>query len=242
MMRDMSDPIVWIHGFPHAKEIFDAQRAIAGVEHVLVDLPGFGATPAREGITIDGYAEAVLEELDRRGIQRATFAGLSMGGYVCFAMLRVGRERVAGLILIDTKETPDSDEARKGRYAMIEKVQQEGTAPVVESLLPKMLTANAPDDVRRRVHEIMSAQPAEGVIAALKAMAERPDSSPLLPSIDVPVLIVVGGEDAVTPPSDAQRMGSAIPKSKVVTITGAAHLPNVERPDELNAAVQNHLK
>lgn len=223
--------ILWLHGFPFTSAIFAKQLAIPGVNHVMPDLP------PRE--SMDDYARFAIEQLDAQKIEKATFAGLSMGGYICFAALRLFPERVSGLILIDTRETADTDEARQGRYATIEKAQREGTDPIVESMLPKMLTKDAPDDMRDYVREVMRSASREFVIAALRAMASRPDSSALLPQIAVPTLIVVGEEDSVTPPKDAERMAGAIPNARLVRIAGAAHLPNVEQAEEVNAAVKS---
>jgi len=237
MMRDMTATIVWIHGFPLSPAIFEKQREIEGVQHIIRALPGFGGAAAPErSMSIDDYARQIVDEVDEA--EQAIFAGLSMGGYIALSIARQFPERVRGLILIDTRETPDDDEARKGRYATIEKVRAAGSvAPVVEAMLPKMLTSSAPEEMRERVREIMNSSSTEGVIAALEAMATRPDSSELLPRIDVPVLVVVGAEDAVTPPSDAQRMAHAIPNATYVEIPGAAHLSNYERWERFNDAV-----
>jgi 3-oxoadipate enol-lactonase len=233
-------PILWIHGFPLASSIFERQLAIGGVRHLMPDLPGFGLSRLSGEPAMDDYARAMLEVLDQRGIDRAVFAGFSMGGYICFAIARLAPQRMNGLILIDTRETPDTDEARKGRYDTIEKVRRDGVQVVIDSMLPKMLTANASAEMKERVREIMTSSSKEGVIAALRAMAERPDSSAT--RISVPALVVVGEEDTITPPADAERMARAIPKATLVRIVGAAHLSNYEKADAFNAAIQNHLK
>lgn len=229
-------PILWIHGFPLASSMFEPQLAIEGVRHLMPDLPGFGRSPFSPVETMDDYARAMLEVLDQRGIDRAVIAGFSMGGYIAFALARLAPERMRGLILIDTRETPDTDEARKGRYETIEKVQREGVQVVADSMLPKMLTASAPAEMRERVREIMMSSSKEGVIAALRAMAARPDSSST--RIGVPTLIVVGSEDPITPPADAERMARAIPNATLVNIDGAAHLSNYEQAEAFNAAVR----
>ena len=187
---------------------------------------------------MNDYARVILDDLDERGVERAVFAGFSMGGYICFALARLAPQRISGLILIDTRETADTDEVRKGRYETLEKVRQQGIAPVVEAMLPKMLTAAAPDEMKRRVRGIMSSSSRDGVISALQAMAERPDSTDLLPRINVPVLIAVGAEDTITPPADAERMAAAMPEATLVQIAGAAHLSNMEKAAEFNAAVE----
>src|SRR5687768_5196628 len=233
--------IVWIHAFPLSSAIFEKQRTIEGVRHVMPDLPGFGGTAPRSPLTLDDYARIVLEDLDTRGIDRATFAGFSMGGYIALVIARIAPERMDALILIDTRETPDTDEARKGRYETIEKVRAEGIASVVDSMLPKMLTANAPKEMRDRVREIMNSSSREGVMAALQAMAERRDASDVLPKITAPTLIVVGADDPITPPADAERMAATIPNAKLVKIAGAAHMSNFEKAEEFNRAVSDFV-
>jgi 3-oxoadipate enol-lactonase len=231
-------PILWIHGFPFASSIYEQQLAIRSVRHVMPDLPGFGQSRASgDNLSIDDYARLCIEMLDHRGIDRAVIAGLSMGGYIAFAIARLAPQRMRGLILMDTRETADTDEARKGRYDSIEKVKKEGVRPIVESMLPKMLTPQAPKEMRERVREIMSSASPEGVIAALRAMATRPDSTPQLRQINVPTLIVVGEQDTITPPADAERMTALIPGARLVRIEGAAHVANYEKAAEVNRAV-----
>lgn len=232
-------PILWIHGFPLASSIFEKQLAISGVRHLMPDLPGFGQSPPREGeLSMDDYARHVVDVLDQHGIGKAVFAGLSMGGYVCFAAMRLFRERISGLILLDTRETADTEEGRKGRLDSIETVKTKGVAPIVDSMLPKMLTPSAPQEMKDRVREIMASSSPEGVIAALRAMAHRNDSSSLLREIDVPTLVVVGEEDAITPVADAERMHARIASSTLVKVPQAAHLACFERADVVNEAIR----
>lgn len=218
--------ILWLHGFPLTSAIFERQRAIEGVRHVMPDLPPLES--------MDDYARFAVAQLDELGIERATFAGFSMGGYIVFAVMRLFPERVSGLILIDTRETADTDEARKGRYESIDKVRREGTGPLVESMLPKMVVA---EELRPGVRAIMTSASPEFVTAALKAMAERPDSTPTLAAISVPTLIVVGEEDAITPPADAERMAGAIKGARLVKLANAAHMSHYEQAEKFNDAV-----
>jgi 3-oxoadipate enol-lactonase len=228
-------PVVWVHGFPLASSIFEQQLEMRRVRHVMPDLPGFGQSrPDGGALAIDDYARMMLDLLDHRGIERAVFAGLSMGGYICLAVARMAPERLRALILIDTKEKADTDEARKGRYDSIEKVRKEGVQPIAESMLPKMLTADAPQQMRDRIREIMLSSTPEGVITALGAMAQRPDSTGVLPRITVPALVLVGEQDTITTPADAERMSKAIPRARLVRIANAAHLSNYEQAAEVN--------
>jgi len=233
--------ILWIHGFPLSSRVFEKQLAIEGVRHLMPDLPGFGRTPPAAVEGIDGYARLVLDELDRAKLDRAVLAGLSMGGYILFGIARIAPERIQGAILIDTRETPDTADAKKGRYETIEKVKKNGIGAVVDSMLPKMLTKSAPPELVDEAESIMSSSSVDGVTTALKAMAERPDSTALLRMIRVPSLIVVGSDDTITPPSDAARMATALPDARTMIIPGAAHLSNMEQADVFNQAVVTDL-
>ena len=231
--------IVWVHGFPLSSAIFANQREIPNATHLTPDLPGFGSVPAGASEwSVDDYARFIVDQVEA---EKAVYAGFSMGGYICLAIARLFPERLAGLILIDTRETADSEEARKGRHESIMKVQANGIESVVESMLPKMLTADAPQELKDHVREIMMSSSPKGVIAALRAMATRPDSSALLPKIAVPALIVVGEEDPITPPSDSERMAKAIPNATLVKLPNAAHLSNVQQHAAFNAAVTRFL-
>jgi 3-oxoadipate enol-lactonase len=222
--------IVWIHGFPLTSQIFEKQRSIRAT-HVMPDLPGFGSAPPPKGaFTMDDYARYILDSFEGK----AVLAGLSMGGYILFAAARIAPERIEGAILIDTRETPDAPEAKKGRYETVEKVKEKGVTVVVDAMLPKMVvTPQLKDPVRA----IMMSSSAAGVIAALRAMAERPDSTETLRNMKVPILAIAGSEDTITPPSDARRMS----KSAVI-IQGAAHLSNYEKPEMFNQAVETFLQ
>lgn len=242
--RGSGTPIVWIHGFPLSSLIFEGQFEIPGVRHVAPDLPGFGRSAPEPVESIDRYAERVLALLDAKGIREAVIAGVSMGGYVAFSMLRQRPSLATGLVLIDTREVPDTSEGRRNRLAQIDRVEKEGTSFLIEAMLPRMLTSATIRAGDRRTemvrHAMESATPA-GVCAALRAMADRGDSTAALRSASCPVLVVVGTEDDLTPPSDAERMSGTAKNSTLVRIPGAAHLSNVERPDVFNGAVRSFL-
>ena len=188
-------------------------------------------------MTMDDYARIAIDLLDHRGIDHAVFAGVSMGGYICMAIARLARERVAGLILADTRELPDDEKGRQGRFDTIEKVKREGVAPLAESMLPKMLTPAAPPELRERVREIMTSASPEGAIAALGAMASRPDSTATLRTLIIPTLVVVGENDPITPPSDAARMVALLPQGRLVRLPNVAHLANMEQAEAFNREV-----
>lgn len=239
-------PVVWVHGYPLSSRIWDPQIDIPGVRHLLPDLPGFGESPAPGGdLSMDDYADGVIAVLDSAGVRTAVVAGLSMGGYIAFALARKAMERLGGLILVDTRETADTEDGKRARFESIETVRAKGLAPIVDGMLPKLLTAKTMKDhpeTTERTRRIMESATPEGVIAALAAMAKRPDSAGLLPTIEVPTLIAVGKEDSLTPPADAERMRAAIPGAELAVIDGAAHLSNFEKADAFNEAVSDFLE
>jgi pimeloyl-ACP methyl ester carboxylesterase len=148
------------------------------------------------------------------------------------------------VILIDTRETADSDEARAGRATMASAVLREGPQAAAQPMFPKMLTPEtiaAADWRAETVRRAMASASVAGITAALGAMAERPDSAETLRQAAVPVLAVAGAHDAITPPSDAERMAALAREGTFAVIPDAAHLSNVERPAEFNRVVQAFL-
>jgi len=225
-------PIVWIHGFPLSSAMWEPQTRIAGYRHIRPDLPGFGATPPQGSeATMAGYALSVLGAMDALGVESAVIAGFSMGGYVAMQLLREAPERVAALLLLDTRETPDSDEGRAGRYKTATEVEASGIGVVVESMLPKMVWR---ESLRPAVRQIMETASPQGVAAALRAMAARPDSGATLRATAVPALIVVGDRDAITPPADAERMKGMMQHAELAPIAQAAHMANYDAPEQVN--------
>ncbi len=234
-------PVVLLHGFPLDHAMWAPQKEAlqrAGFRVIAPDLRGQGKAPVGHGpATMQAQAADALRMLDRAGVRRFALAGFSMGGYVAFEVLRQAPGRVAGLALVDTRAEPDSPEARQGRYQTAARVRKEGPGPVVEGMLPRLLTSAADPALRAQVERTMRATPPEGMAQALEGMGERPDSRSTLAAIRVPTLIVVGEQDAITPTEAAKAMADAIPGAKLVVVPGAAHLTTLERPDAVSDAM-----
>jgi pimeloyl-ACP methyl ester carboxylesterase len=188
-------------------------------------------------MTMDDYAAALAATID----EPCVICGLSMGGYVALAFLAKHPDKVRALILCNTRSGADDEKGREGRRASEKKVQDAGVPELANGMLPKMLTPNAPAALRSSVQAMMARQPADGVIAALRGMAARPDRTPMLPSIQVPTLILTGREDTLIPPSESEAMARAIPGSRLLIIDGAAHLSNLEAQVAFDAAVREFL-
>lgn len=192
MTRDDTNPrapLLLVHGFPLDRTLWQPQ--IDGLRDdarvVAPDLPGFGTSTApRATMTMDDYADALKASLDEMGLQQAVVCGLSMGGYVAFAFLAKYPDAVRGLILSNTRPGGDNEQAREGRRASEKKVEEEGVAAIAKAMLPKMLTPAtlaAKPELGASVNAMMARQPAQGVVAALRGMAVRPDRTAMLASI-----------------------------------------------------------
>ncbi|MFA5786571.1 MAG: alpha/beta fold hydrolase [Actinomycetota bacterium] len=238
-------PVVLLHAFPLDHRMWAPQvEALKDRYRVITpDAVGFGGSMPGPA-TVDAQAHALCRLLDHLGIERFVLGGLSMGGYEAFAFLRVEPERVAGMVLADTRAGADTPEGRDGREASARLVEREGTEPVVEALIPRLLgpttRAGRPDLVEQVRAWGNQAAPAS-VASALRGMALRPDSTPMLGRIHFPTLILVGEEDEITGPPEAEAMAAAIPKSQLVRVPESGHLANLENPEIFNSSLASFL-
>lgn len=239
-----STPLVLLHAYPlNSKMWASLVRRLPERKIIAPDFPGFGARPAG-ALDLDGFADTVLAEVDRAGIDRAVFLGLSMGGYVSFRIWARFSERVAGLILADTRAGPDSEEGARNRTQQAERAQKEGIGWLPDEMLGSLLgesTRTKRLDVVEEVRALMLEATPPGVARALLAMRDRPDSRPLLPTIDVPVLVLVGEEDEVTPIPESRVIADGIPGAELKTIPGAGHLTNLENRQAFERAVMEFI-
>jgi pimeloyl-ACP methyl ester carboxylesterase len=240
-------PVVLLHGFPLDRTVWSQQACGLADEFSVIapDLRGFGDSATRPGpSTMDAYAQDVAGLLEHLGVRSAVIGGVSMGGYAAFAFLRRFPNRVRALVLVDTRAGADSADAKKARDEAIALVRAEGVAPLAERMLPKLLTprtleGDAP--LVARLRTMIASQSVDGVVGALTAMRDRPDSTAMLATIAAPTLVVCGEEDALIPPSESRAMAAAIPGARLESIPHAGHLPNFERPAEFNAVVAGFL-
>ncbi|HEY0078175.1 MAG TPA: alpha/beta fold hydrolase [Pyrinomonadaceae bacterium] len=239
--------VVLLHGFPFNRSMWREQVEVLSQSRRVItpDLRGHGETSAMdEAATMERMAEDTTALLDELGIERAVVGGLSMGGYVALAFYRLFPERVRAMVLADTRATPDTEEARRTREETAQRALKEGMGAIVETMLPKLVapaTLEGNAEVLSRLREMMERTNPVGAASALRGMALRRDQTDLLARIDVPVLVVVGDSDAVTPPKDAEAMHAAIAGSHLQVIEGAGHVSNMERPEEFNRALLEFL-
>jgi YbgC/YbaW family acyl-CoA thioester hydrolase len=247
-VRGEGPAVLFIHGYPLDRSIWAHQlAALEGWCRVAPDLRGMGRSDAPDlGYSMATYAADLAALLDLLGVKEVVLVGHSMGGYVAFEFLRRWRERVRGLVLVDTRAEADTPDGKKARDAAAATARERGAEAIADAMLPKMLGAStlagSPATVGR-VRSLMAATPVAGIVGALGAMRDRPDSTPMLPSLGgLPSLVVVGDEDEVIPPGQARAMADSIPGASLVVIRSAGHLPMLERPDETSDALLAFLQ
>lgn len=245
--------LLLIHGFPFDRAMWRFQVApltAAGYRVVVAELPGFGRSEVigRQEVPLDSVeamAAELLRLLDRLRIAKVVPVGFSMGGYVALALAAAAKDRLAGLALVDTRAEADSAEAKAKRDETIAAVHAHGTRALALAMMGNQLTDATRTSERLLAEEVrtmMLRQPKATVAAALKAMRDRPDRRDLLPSLDCPVLVLVGEHDKVTPLDSAKTLLGASRKGELKVIEGAAHLTPMERPDEVNEALLDWLR
>lgn len=232
--------VVLLHAFPLHGGMWSAQvEALARKHRVVVpDYRGLGKSgPAPAASTMDLLAEDVRALLGHLRIERAGVAGLSMGGYLAFELWRKAPGLFRGLALCDTKAGADTAEGAAGREAFARSTLEHGLHWVADQMVPKLLKPSPDPAVVKAVRHLIGDGTPAGVAAAQRGMARRPDSTPTLATIKVPTLVVVGEEDGLTPPAEADKLVAGVKGARLARIPGAGHLPCLENPPAFTAAL-----
>jgi len=235
--RGKGTPLVLLHGFPLDHHLWDDVSLLLEdkFDLILPDLRGFGeSTTVDVPYSMDDYASDIAGLLDQLGIQKTAVAGHSMGGYVALAFAKLYPERVSGLALISSQVLADPPERKEGRYKSAADVSEKGIGGVVEAMTSKF-TSDARLQVVARA--IMEKQKPDGYIGALKAMAERMDSTSLLSTFKFPVLVIHGEADALIPVARAREVNAAVPDSHYVELKDTGHVPMLEAAKETAEAL-----
>lgn len=239
--------LVLLHPFPtnHRFWLGVADMLASRYRLIAYDLRGHGdSTPGSGAATMEKHAADLARLCDVTKVSKAIFAGVSIGGYVLFEFWRRHRERVAALILSDTRATPDTEEGRAARLKSAEDVQQNGPAAFLDSMVPKLLGQHTRDnrpDVVEGARKMMAKMTATGIVAVQQGMAARPDSAPTLATISVPTLVLAGAEDTLTPLPDSELMRQRIPGSRLEVIPRAGHFAIYEQRNAAGKVVRDFV-
>jgi len=240
--------LVLLHAFPLNADMWHPQTGVppAGWRMIAPDYRGFGDSSVPDpSTTMNDLAGDVVDLLDRLELTEGVFAGCSLGGYVLFELLKSAPNYVKGIVLVDTRATADSDEAKAGRRKMIDKISDGGSAAIADEMTPKLLgetTKREQPNVVERVHRMIAGADPMAIKMAVTAMMNRRDMSALLNELHLPTLIIAGQEDTLIPLADMQKMQGAIRGASFETVPLAGHLPNLEQPAAFDASLQRFLQ
>jgi 3-oxoadipate enol-lactonase len=239
--------LVLIHAFPLDERMWEPQLALAeaGWRVIAPHLRGTNGGSPEAVPTMDGYAADVIDLLDALHIDNAVIGGLSMGGYVTFALFRHAPRYFRGMVLADTRPQADTPEAVEGRRRLLAVVRERGAAAVADEMLPKLLgetTRRERPDIVAHVEDLVRSTSTDAIAGAISALMSRADSTSILSTIHCPTLILVGDEDTVTPPPLSHDMQRAIGGAELVVVPRAGHLSSIEQPQTFNAALTRFLE
>lgn len=241
--------VLFLHGYPFDKSMWSKQIdaiTTSGFRAIAPDLPSLGETKSSSEVaTMDEMARDVAGLLDELNVENAVICGLSMGGYVAFEFIHLFPERVRGLVLAGTRAPADNEQEKAGREQQVQTMLRAGMVPISIATLPKLLaqrTLAEKSDVVKRVRAMITRSDPRGAAAAQRGMAARRDYTEDLPKIEVPTLIIVGREDSIRPVADAEFMHRGIRDSRLEIIDDAAHMTNMEQPENFNKALLMFLK
>lgn len=242
-------PILLVHGFPLDHTMWREQIDHLSQSHRVIapDLRGFGQSGSVDasGVAMADFADDLAALLDALAITAPIcLCGLSMGGYIALEFVRRHRNRVGSLILCDTKAAPDDEAGKKVREQTALKVLENGPEFLAEAMAEKLFAPSTRDEnpqIVRQVQDVIRGTARESIAAALRGMAGRADSTDLLPTIDLPTLVIVGEHDAITPSDEMQTMAQAIPGATFVEVANVGHMAPLESPGAVNAAIDHFL-
>ncbi len=240
--------VLLLHAFPVSSQMWEPQLAPLAESGYRVIAPyvyGFDSSPSRPDWSMDDYARDLARLVEALGWSSATIVGLSMGGYQAMAFYRLYPELIDSLVLCDTRANADSPEAQATRQefrkAVMEKGAEEAAARMVPNFFARETYESNPSLVEKTRASIARQTPAE-ISEAMRAIAERKDSTELLTEITCPTLVINGMEDTVTTPETAAGIHALIPGSKLELIPDAGHLSNLEQPAMFNGILLEHLR
>jgi len=240
--------IVFIHGFPFDKRMWEQQLAIFRNHFRVIayDVRGHGNTSANSNeFSIPQFTRDLGAFLNQLEIEKIIICGLSMGGYIALHAIESFPNKINGLILSDTQCAADTEEARAKRIKAIELIRNNGleqyASDSVKNLFAPASLENQKDKVDFIKTTILKTAP-DNICKTLLALANRKEKCSILEKIKIPVLILVGEEDKVTPIAAATKMHESIKESTLHSIKNAGHLSNLENPEEFNSHLKDFLK
>jgi 3-oxoadipate enol-lactonase len=243
-----ASPVIYIHGFPFSHEMWSEQIQLLADTHRVIayDVRGHGKSELGDShVLIDFLVDDLFALMDHIGVSSANIVGLSMGGYIALRGIEREPERFLSLILADTKSDTDPNEAKIKRADAIRTIKNEGIKTFADNFLKSVFAQDSfvkrPDAVRK-IRTIIEQTSPDTLCSTLIALAARTDTTESLSKISVPVLILVGSEDKLTPPAAAQAMANRIRDAQIHILPDAAHMSNLENSELFNMHLRNFFE
>ena len=245
---DDAPVIIFIHGFPFNKSMWNGQiESLKDNYRVIAyDIRGHGnSDPGIDDFFIELFVRDLLLLMEKLRIEKSILCGLSLGGYIALNAVLKYPDRFDGLILNDTQCIADTPEVKENRCIAIIRIKEKGVKQYADEIIKNLF---APESFRKReniiaeVKEMIISTPEQTLCNTLHALAERKETCTRLHEINIPVLIMVGKEDKITPIAAAQQMHEKILNSKLEIIQQAGHLSNLENPTAFNTHLVNFLE
>jgi len=247
--RGHGPAVVLLHGFPLSRDMWHPQEealAQAGFRLITPDLRGFGESEVPEGpYSMSLFSDDVVALLDHLEIDRAVIGGMSMGGYILLNLLERYPERVVAACFITTRSSSDSETAKAGRLALLERMKKEGTGSMAELSTATLLageTLRRNPELVNTVYRWMTSVDLRGIEGALHALLERKDYSAQLKNFDLPSLVIGADQDSAVPPEDLQILSEGLPNNELCIVPQAGHMANLEQPEAFNECLLRFLR
>ena len=244
---DGSIPIIFLHGFPFDKTMWQGQLDFfkSSYRLIAVDIRGFGKSTDEESLlSIDMFADDLVTFMDTLHIDKAIVCGLSMGGFITLNAMKRFPSRFEALILCDTQCIADSPEVKVKRSENIKEIEADGVANYNEGFIKSVFNKDALANKTELVEQLRSVvfYNSQHVISqGLVALGRRSETCSSLSKIHIPTLIICGKGDQVTPLAQSKFMNKHIKGSILKVIENAGHVSNLEQPKEFNKHLNEFL-
>jgi len=241
-------PVIFIHGFPFSQEMWKLQVDVLKSEYYVVtyDVRGHGQSDVGSAqYAIEYFVDDLIGLLDHLRISQCVLVGLSMGGYIALRTAEREPDRIRGLVLCNTRSEADTNEQKIKRANQAKNVKIYGIKKFADAFLKTVFAEKSfqqNQDAVKLIRKLIEQTSTSTIAGTLIALAARTDSTPSLSRINVPALIMAGQFDEVTPPSLSISMKEKIPNAELQIIPHAAHISNLENPEEFNKHLINFLK
>ena len=240
--------VLLLHAFPLSASMWRPQIESLGEAGFTVIAPnafGIEGSEEKKSWTCTDYAHELALLLESLEIEKATIVGLSMGGYQAFEFYRLYPDKIASLVLCDTRAEGDAPEARSAREEFIGAIETGGAKEAIRRMIPNYFTHStytSRADLVAQAENMIGAQSAAVITAAMRAIMMRSDASALFATIHCPVLVSNGAEDKLTTPDTAKSISARIPGSQLRLLADAGHISNMEQPEAFNQALLDHIE